>query len=142
MQDDTHTNRLTRSSSDRVLAGVCGGLADYLNVDPFLVRLLFAVLMLGGEGIFIYGVLWLVMPADDEPAHETPVQLYRPQQGRQIAGVCAALANYFNFDVTLVRAIFLLAALSGGTGALLYLLLAIIIPDDPAGDEKPKRGLI
>ena len=142
MQDETQSQRLTRSSSDRVLVGVCGGVADYLGVDPFLVRLLFAALMLGGEGIFIYGVLWLVLPEDNEPVQDTPVQLYRPQHGRQIAGVCAALANYFRFDVTLVRAVFLLAGLSGGTGILLYLLLAIIIPDEPMGDEKPKRGLI
>jgi phage shock protein PspC (stress-responsive transcriptional regulator) len=143
MQKTKQDDRLTRSTNDRMIAGVCAGLANYLNVDPFLVRLIFGVLLLGGEGILIYLVLWLVMPEDTEPVDDNaPAQLRRPQQGRQIAGVCAALADYFRFDVNLVRLVFLVAALSGGTGVLLYIMLAIIIPEETANGEKPKRGLI
>lgn len=132
--------RLTRSSRDKVVAGVCAGLANYINVDPLLVRLLFVVLILGGEGIFIYGILYLIMPESDE-ALDVPrtIELYRPQQGRQIAGVCAGLAEYFNFDVNIIRVIFILAGVTGGTGALLYILLAMIIPEEPIEYEKPKR---
>lgn len=55
--------RLVRSASDRMLAGVAGGLAEYINLDPTIVRLLFVLLALaGGPGILIYAVLWLVMP--------------------------------------------------------------------------------
>jgi phage shock protein C len=55
--------RLHRSSTDRKLAGVCGGIAQYLGWDPTLVRLLWILLTLaGGSGILIYLILWVVMP--------------------------------------------------------------------------------
>ncbi len=56
-------SRLTRSRSERTIAGVCGGLAEYFNVDVTLIRLLFVVFALaGGPGVLAYIVLWLVMP--------------------------------------------------------------------------------
>jgi phage shock protein C len=55
--------RLHRSSSDKKIAGVCGGIAAYLGWDPTLVRLLWILLTLaGGSGILIYLILWVVMP--------------------------------------------------------------------------------
>jgi phage shock protein PspC (stress-responsive transcriptional regulator) len=55
--------RLHRSSTDRKVAGVCGGIAQYLGWDPTLVRLLWILLTLaGGSGILIYLILWVVMP--------------------------------------------------------------------------------
>jgi len=57
------SKRLKRSTSDAQIAGVCSGLANYFNVDPTLVRLLFIVLALaGGPGILLYVILWVVMP--------------------------------------------------------------------------------
>jgi phage shock protein C len=56
--------RLMRSDSDKVIAGVCGGLAHYFGIDPVLVRLVMvALIFAGGISIFLYPVLWLVMPA-------------------------------------------------------------------------------
>lgn len=56
--------RLVRSETDKMLAGVCGGLATYLNIDSVFVRLAFVVLGLAsGIGLPIYLVLWIVMPA-------------------------------------------------------------------------------
>ena len=55
--------RLMRSETDKMIAGVCGGLAAYLGVDPVLVRLAFVILLLAsGIGLAIYVILWLVMP--------------------------------------------------------------------------------
>ena len=55
--------RLYRSRNDRKLAGVCGGIAEYYGWDPTLVRVAWIVLtLLGGSGILIYLILWLVMP--------------------------------------------------------------------------------
>ena len=55
---------LTRSKSDRMIAGVCAGLADYLNIDPTVVRLLFVLgLFLAGPGILIaYLIMAIVTP--------------------------------------------------------------------------------
>lgn len=60
--------RLVRSASDRMLAGVSAGIADYLNVDPVLIRLAFVALtLMGGHGILIYILMWIVMPTADAP---------------------------------------------------------------------------
>jgi phage shock protein C len=57
------TKRLYKSRTDRMIAGVCGGLAEYFDVDPVLVRLLFLLLgFLTGIGFLIYPILWIVMP--------------------------------------------------------------------------------
>ena len=57
------STRLTRSTENRMIAGVCAGIAEYFRVDPTLVRLLLvAFTFLGGSGILLYVILWLVMP--------------------------------------------------------------------------------
>jgi phage shock protein C len=57
------TRKLYRSRTDRKLAGVCGGLARYLNMDPTLIRVLFIVLaVLGGSGLVIYLAMWIIVP--------------------------------------------------------------------------------
>jgi phage shock protein C len=57
--------RLMRSTSERMIAGVCGGLAEYFNMDPTLVRIILVLLALaGGPGLLIYLILWVVMPED------------------------------------------------------------------------------
>lgn len=60
--------RLYRSTQDRMFAGVCGGIAEYLDVDPTLVRLVFVALtLMGGPGTIIYIVLMLIVPEDPGP---------------------------------------------------------------------------
>jgi phage shock protein C len=66
--------QFTRSKNDKMIAGVCGGLARYFNIDPAIVRLLFVLAVaLGGASPLIYLVLWLVMP--EEQATYTPTML-------------------------------------------------------------------
>lgn len=60
--------RLVRSSSDRMFAGVCGGLADYFGVDVVLIRLAFVlgeIMTAGAGGIILYVILWAVMPEEN-----------------------------------------------------------------------------
>ncbi len=57
--------RLTRSTTDRKVAGVAGGLGRHLNVDPTVLRVLFVVLcFFGGAGFLLYGAAWLLVPED------------------------------------------------------------------------------
>jgi phage shock protein C len=59
------SKRLRRSRTDRVLGGVCGGIGNYLDIDPIIVRLFFVLLSLGnGVGVFLYLVLWVVIPSE------------------------------------------------------------------------------
>ncbi|MDQ1374259.1 MAG: hypothetical protein QOJ09_1597, partial [Actinomycetota bacterium] len=63
--------RLTKSTSDRFIAGVAGGLGEYFGVDAVLFRIGFVALSLaGGSGLALYGLAWLLLPETDE--HETP----------------------------------------------------------------------
>jgi phage shock protein C len=56
-------HKLYRSKSDKMLAGVCGGLGEYFAVDPTVVRLLFVLLaLLGGHGVLIYLIMLIIVP--------------------------------------------------------------------------------
>ena len=62
--------KLQRNPRNKVLGGVCSGLADYFGIDTALARVLFVVIFLcGGTGLLIYCILWIAMPAnrDDQP---------------------------------------------------------------------------
>ncbi len=59
------TKKLKRSSNNKMLAGVCGGIAEYFDLDPTLVRIGYVILSListGFPGLLVYGVLAIVMP--------------------------------------------------------------------------------
>ena len=54
--------RLYRSNTDRRIAGVCGGLAEYFNIDPAFLRIVFAFFLLMGIGLVGYLVCWICIP--------------------------------------------------------------------------------
>jgi phage shock protein C len=56
------TRQLTRSETNKRLAGVCGGIAEYFGIDPILVRIGFVVAGLMMWGLLLYAVLWIVLP--------------------------------------------------------------------------------
>ncbi len=76
MTDDI--KRLYRSRDQRMLFGVCGGIGEYFDFDPTLVRLIFIIFALVfGSGILLYILMWLIipeepLPASAEPAEKTP----------------------------------------------------------------------
>ena len=59
--------RVYRSRDEKMLAGVCGGLAEYFKIDPVLVRALMIVLILMGPGVPLYLVLWVIVPLAPTP---------------------------------------------------------------------------
>jgi phage shock protein C len=64
-----NSKKITRSRSDRAVAGVAAGLAAYLNIDPVLIRLVFVfVALANGLGVLLYLVLWLLLPNEDSSA--------------------------------------------------------------------------
>ena len=58
-------------------------------------------------------------------------KLYRSRTNRQVAGVCGGLGRRFNVDPTLMRVLFLVLAIFGGAGVLLYVAMWIIVPQEP-----------
>lgn len=76
------SKKLKRSRSETMIAGVCGGLGDYFGMDPTIIRLIFVLLaLLGGHGILIYLILWIIMPRQALNAVPAVVNSTPPHQG-------------------------------------------------------------
>lgn len=59
--------RLYRSEKDKKIAGVCGGLADYFDIDPVIPRVIFVALLIGaGSGLLLYLIMWFIIPTESE----------------------------------------------------------------------------
>ncbi|MBO9571127.1 MAG: PspC domain-containing protein [Chitinophagaceae bacterium] len=113
------TRRLYRNADDKIVAGVCSGLANYLGIDPIIARIAF--ILLSGALFWVYIILWIVVPSRSIQSNITK-RLYRSADNKAIGGVAAGIAAYFNIDVWIPRLIFvlpfLLALISGGFHAL------------------------
>ncbi|MFA4957386.1 MAG: PspC domain-containing protein [Candidatus Methanoperedens sp.] len=76
-RDVNMSTRITKSKTDRVIDGVCGGLAQYYRIDPVIVRLIFVLLLfINGIGFFIYIILAIIMPKPDK-LDQTPNETIR-----------------------------------------------------------------
>ncbi len=65
--------RIYRSRKERILGGVCGGMGEYLNVDPVILRLLFVLLVFaGGAGVILYIVAWMIIPEGSAGTEKAP----------------------------------------------------------------------
>ncbi|HEX7906066.1 MAG TPA: PspC domain-containing protein [Chitinophagaceae bacterium] len=100
--------RLYRDTNDKFIGGVCSGIAAYLNVDPAIIRILFAIVTFGGFGLgFVaYIILWMILPAQDIESSFTGKRLYRNPDDKIIGGVASGLAAYFNKSTKAIRLIF------------------------------------
>ncbi len=156
--------RLYRDATDKLLGGVCAGLANYMNVDPAIVRLLFAIITLGGfgTGILIYIVMWIILPVRNLDGFAGK-RFFRNPDDRVIAGVAGGLGAYFNKPSWLFRLLFatplvlniLFGILNGiffmwerdifpnifigsfsGTFILAYIVLWIVLPEARSPFEK------
>ncbi len=201
--------RLFRSKTNHVLGGVCGGLGEYFEIDPVLIRLVWLILILfGGVGLVLYVIAWAIIPLEEveQAKHadiKTPItlrghlwwglvlvimgvfllgsqyriiywpiipgihlhtrdfvplvlmlvglylvysfgrrashmdrpgkqRLYRSRSDRKLLGVCGGLADYFQIDSTLIRVLWVAGSFLYGIGVLLYIVLVLALPDQPA----------
>lgn len=220
--ESTTVKRFTRSTRERIFAGLCGGAAEYLGIDPALARIMFVAVTLitgVGPGIIVYLAGWIIVPQSDptlalprqqatgsrrivammliaigllglgiaallnedesnniaylgpilvlvlgtvllvkrqdatinsdtysQPGGDMsgttaePRRLRRSSRDKKIAGVCGGFGEYFNVDPTLVRVLWILAVLLGGTGLLLYIILWIVMPLDGDPDLAAPRN--
>ncbi len=155
--------RLYRDTNDKFIGGVCSGIASYLNVDPAVVRLLFAIIGFGtGIGFLAYIILWIVLPPKDLDGYPGK-RLYRNPDDKIIGGVAGGLAAYFNKKANGIRLIFaapillniLIRILNGfswdndidlalnigfgsitGTFILIYIILWIVLPEANSDYQK------
>jgi phage shock protein C len=110
---------IRRSRSDRVIAGVCGGLGRYLNIDPIVVRIAFVALVFaGGSGVLLYILAWIIIPEESETDAARPVATVSGDRGRLIAGGVLIVIGAFLlirvvipwFDERVVWAVILIGA--------------------------------
>jgi phage shock protein PspC (stress-responsive transcriptional regulator) len=154
--------RLYRDTNDKILGGVCSGIAHYFGVDPTIIRIILLILVFGaGTGIFLYLLLWIFVPK--RPLEPTvSKRFFRNPDDRIIGGVAGGLAAYFNKDAWTFRLIFLapillniiFEVLNGlfnahirffpgffvgsftGTFLITYVVLWIILPEARSNFEK------
>ncbi|GEM_PF-107695 len=130
---------LNRSRTNRVIGGVCGGFAEYLDADPVLVRVVWLVVtfftgML--PGALAYLVSWMVMretPTAAPQAAGPSRRLRRSVTDRRWAGVCGGIAEHFGLDSTVVRVLWAILTVAPGAfvlGFLAYFLAWFIIPQE------------
>lgn len=101
------SSRLYRDTSDKFIGGVCSGIAAYLNVDPAIVRILFAIITFGGFGFgfLAYIILWIVLPPKNLEGF-VGKRLYRNPDDKMLGGVAGGLAAYFGKNSNTIRLIF------------------------------------
>ncbi|MEO6832491.1 MAG: PspC domain-containing protein [Chitinophagaceae bacterium] len=143
------SKRFFRDVNDKIAGGVCSGIAAYLHIDPTLVRIVFAILALGGwgAGILLYLILWIFVPAAPLAGYSGR-RLFRDAEDKWIGGVASGIAIYFDKETWIFRLIFaapfLLSLFSGtlgfftgtsiifgsltGSFLLIYLVLWMVLP--------------
>src|SRR5450631_1712726 len=102
--------RLYRNADDKIIGGVCSGLANYLGIDPVIMRVLFVILI--GALFWIYILLWIIVPSQSLETNITK-RLYRNADDKVLAGVCGGLSSYFNIDSWIPRLVFALPLIIG-----------------------------
>lgn len=131
--------RLYRSTDEQKIAGVCGGLGEYFELDPVFFRLLFILLLFfGGVGLLAYIVMWIMVPMKGEARSAISSKRLRLSKAEhKIAGVCSGLGEFLEVDPVLFRVIFVVLAFVGGLGILLYIALWLVMPEDPTPALRP-----
>ena len=120
--------RLERSVADRLLAGVCSGLAAYLGLDATLTRMLWIMLSVV-PGAIVFGIIaylaaWLIIPevTGFEPTTNRK-RLTRSLTDAKVAGLCGGLAEYFGVDPTPIRLLWVVLSIYPGViigGVIVY----------------------
>gem|GEM_PF-2204811 len=125
MNSSVATNEFTRSSTDSVIAGVCGGLAKKFSMESWLVRVGLTIsVVFFGVGLLVYIILAFSLAKDTE---------ITKSYSSKVLGVCLRLAQKYNWEVGIVRTIFascLLLSLipSFGTTLLIYFIMHFFLP--------------
>ena len=99
--------RLYRDEQNKVLGGVCSGIANYFNVEPLVIRILWIFLI--GVNILGYLILWIAVPSSSvKEVGGVRKRLFRDIENKIIGGVCAGLSKYFGIRVGIVRLLFMI----------------------------------
>jgi len=153
--------RLYRDENNKILGGVCSGIANYLGIDPLIVRILMAVTI--GVTFIPYLVLWVAVPSTASAVIGSQrKRLFRDPDDKIIAGVCSGLSQYFGVSIWIPRLLFLIPffsfifrfghwglwdfphflSISFSPGSLfIYIILWLVLPEaKTAADKLEMKG--
>ncbi|GEM_PF-1225406 len=102
------TGKLVRNLNDKVLGGVCSGLANYFSADPVLIRILMVLgFFFYGTTVFLYILLWIILPAA-YPVSTTSLKRrwYRTDEGKVLGGVCSGMSYQLRISKQWLRFLF------------------------------------
>lgn len=103
----TRPKRLYRDEQNKVLGGVCSGIANYFGLEPLLVRILWIFLI--GVNILGYLILWIAVPSSSvKEVGGVKKRLFRDIDNKIIGGVASGLSKYFGIQVWIIRILFLI----------------------------------
>lgn len=141
--------KLYRDENNKIIGGVCSGLANYMGVDVVLVRIFFVLLVISfGFGLLPYLVLWIATPSSaNKEIGATRKRLFRDTEDNIIGGVCSGIGHYFGISAWVPRLIFILPLLGtfsrwedavqfSPSALLVYILCWLIIPEAKSTSEK------
>lgn len=133
--------KLFRDESHKMIGGVAAGIAHYMRLDPTWVRLalvgfvafdVFVTLAVSSSALVIaYIIMWIVLPGRKDVApreDKKSKKLYRNPEEKVIGGVAGGLAAFFGVDTAIVRILFVVLFIVGGSGLLAYIILWICMP--------------
>ncbi len=129
--------RLYRERWDKKIAGVCGGLGQYLGIDPTVVRLLVVFICVVTAFlplVVLYIIAWMLMPLGPPTYIQYDCKrLYRSVRDRKIAGVCGGIAEALKIDPMIVRLVTIIAIIPTGFFPIIitYIVGIVIIPEKP-----------
>ena len=130
--------RLYRDRWDKKISGVCGGLGQYLGMDPTIIRLL-AVLVCIFTAVLpllvIYIIAWMLIPLGPPTYIQYECKkIFRSVNNRKIGGICGGIAEMLHVDATIVRIVMLFAMILTGVFPILiaYCIGVVIIPEKPS----------
>ncbi len=151
-----YSNRLYRDENNKVLGGVCSGIANYFGIDPLVIRILAVVAF--GISFIPYLVLWVTIPSTATQVIGSPrKRLFRDMDDKILGGVASGLSHYLGINLWVVRLLFLIPFLSFVThwnnwdmfgfphfislsfspgATILYIILWLILPEAVTSADK------
>ena len=148
--------KLFRDENNKILGGVCSGIANYFGIDPVVMRIVFILFL--GVAFWVYIIMWVAVPSSSSVVIGSQrKRLFRDPDSKMIAGVCSGLAQYFGVQVWVPRVLFLIPFLSvafrwGNWGwwdfphllsfsfspgsIVVYIILWLVIPEAKSAADK------
>ena len=106
-ESNNTAKRLYRDDQNKVLGGVCSGIANYFGIEPWVVRILWFFLI--GVNILGYLILWIAVPSSSvKEVGGVRKRLFRDLDSKIIGGVASGLSKYFGIQVWIIRILFLI----------------------------------